>query len=238
MSYEYLFGQFRHLFQLFAAYLDDFPLEEFVRIATFDRAGIKIHHSALLHHDFLIHGFPRISSPTIFQTAFFYDTAFQSGLSIVDTLKKVKGKTALAFLRYWGCRICQYDVMQFAAGYEKILEENGQLLVVLQSTPENLKEQWGEELPFSVICDPEKFLYCLFEVKPASSKETMADAKTMEKIQAAEELGLHHGIYEGEELQLPATFVIRPDQTVTYAHYGKAVGDVPKIEKLAELLAE
>ena len=30
--------------------------------------------------------------------AFFYDTAFQSGLSIVDTLKKVKGKTALAFL--------------------------------------------------------------------------------------------------------------------------------------------
>ena len=169
---------------------------------------------------------------------FFYDTAFQSGLSIVDTLKKVKGKTALVFLRYWGCRICQYDVMQFAAGYEKILEENGQLLVVLQSTPENLKEQWGEELPFSMICDPEKFLYCLFEVKPASSKETMADAKTMEKIQAAEELGLHHGIYEGEELQLPATFVIRPDQTVTYAHYGKAVGDVPEIEKLAELLAE
>ena len=37
-------------------------------------AGIKIHHSALLHQDFLIHGFPRISIPTIFQTAFFYDT--------------------------------------------------------------------------------------------------------------------------------------------------------------------
>lgn len=29
--------------------------------------------------------------------AFFYDTAFQSGLSIADTLKKVKGKTALVF---------------------------------------------------------------------------------------------------------------------------------------------
>ena len=170
--------------------------------------------------------------------AFFYDTAFQSGLSIADTLKKVKGKTALVFLRYWGCRICQYDVMQFAAGYEKILERDGQLLVVLQSTPENLKEQWGEELPFSVICDPEKILYSLFEVQPAPSKEAMRDARTVEKGQAAEKLGLQHGIYEGEELQLPAVFVIRPDQTVTYAHYGKAAGDVPEIGELAELLAE
>ena len=170
--------------------------------------------------------------------AFFYDTAFQSGLSIADTLKKVKGKTALVFLRYWGCRICQYDVMQFAAGYEKILERDGQLLVVLQSTPENLKEQWGEELPFSVICDPEKILYSLFEVQPAPSKEAMMDARTVEKVQAAEKLGLQHGIYEGEEFQLPAAFIIRPDQTVTYTQYGKAAGDVPDVEKMAALLAE
>ena len=170
--------------------------------------------------------------------AFSYDTAFQRGLSIEDTLKNVKGKTALVFLRYWGCRICQYDVIQFAAGYEKILERDGQLLVVLQSTPENLKEQWGEELPFSVICDPEKILYHLFEVQPALSKEAMMDARTVEKVQAAEKLGLQHGIYEGEEFQLPAAFVIRPDRTVTYAHYGKAAGDVPEVEKLAALLAE
>ena len=170
--------------------------------------------------------------------AFSYDTAFQRGLSIADALKKVKGKTALIFLRYWGCRICQYDVIQFAAGYEKILEQNGQLLVVLQSTPENLKEQWGEELPFSVICDPEKILYRLFEVQPAPSKEAMMDARAVEKVQAAEKLGLQHGIYEGEEFQLPAAFVIRPDGTVTYAHYGKAAGDVPEVEELAALLAE
>ena len=128
--------------------------------------------------------------------------------------------------------------MQFAAGYEKILERDGQLLVVLQSTPENLKEQWGEELPFSVICDPEKTLYRLFEVRPAPSKEAMMDARTVEKVQAAEKLGLQHGIYEGEEFQLPAAFIIRPDQTVTYTHYGKAAGDVPDVEKLAALLAE
>ena len=34
------------------------------------------------------------------------------------------------------------------------------------------------------------------------------------------------------------SFVIRPDRTVTYAHYGKAAGDVPEIGELAELLAE
>ena len=101
-----------------------------------------------------------------------------------------------------------------------------------------LTEQWGEELPFSVICEPEKILYSLFEVQPAPSKEAMMDARTVEKVQAAEKLGLQHGIYEGEEFQLPAAFVIRPDRTVTYAHYGKAAGDVPDVEKLAALLAE
>ena len=38
------------------------------------------------------------------------------------------------------------------------------------------------------------------------------------------------------EMFLPAAFVVEPDLTLTYAHYGKALGDVPTPEELAELL--
>ena len=47
---------------------------------------------------------------------------------------------------------------------------------------------------------------------------------------------MKHGDYEGEELQLPALFIVDNEMNVTFAHYGKAAGDVPDIEKIAELL--
>jgi len=46
------------------------------------------------------------------------------------------------------------------------------------------------------------------------------------------ELGLIHGACEGEELQLPAVFVVGPDLRVLYAHYGKNIADVPSLDEL------
>ena len=41
---------------------------------------------------------------------------------------------------------------------------------------------------------------------------------------------------EGEELQLPAAFVVDHDLTVTYAHYGRVISDTPTADELAALL--
>ena len=48
--------------------------------------------------------------------------------------------------------------------------------------------------------------------------------------------GFSHGRYEGEELQLPAAFILQPDLTVTYAHYAKVIDDVLDAVQIADMM--
>lgn len=148
------------------------------------------------------------------------------------------GKTAVVFMRYFGCTLCQYGIHLLADGYERIEATGGRALVVLQSTPESVSDQLEDvRLPFDLVCDPQAKLYHQFEIGAAASMEGLAGPTTMETIKAATAGGFEHGAYEGDELQLPATFVVTSDLTVTYAHYGTYADDTPSVDELAKLLA-
>ena len=109
--------------------------------------------------------------------------------------------------------------------------------MVLQSDPQRLAAQLKrEDLPFDIVCDPEQALYHRFDIRPAPSMEALGDAKVAEKVEAAKSLGLSHGEYEGEELQLPAAFVLDRERLLSYAHYGVSASDVPTPEDLESLL--
>lgn len=166
-----------------------------------------------------------------------FDTPFETGRTLAETAKRTAGKTALVFLRYYGCTLCKYDIHQFAVRHDRIAAAGGQMLVVLQSDPKKLAEQLKPgDLPFDIVCDPTQGLYKEFDIAPAESQIKMADAATVGKVAKATLAGFKHGEYEGNELQLPAVFVVDPERNVTYAHYGKSVSDVPTPEELAELL--
>ena len=166
---------------------------------------------------------------------FAFETHFEKGLTIGQVAKRVKGKTAVVFMRYYGCTMCQYDIHLFKTQHEKIAATGGQMLVVLQSDPAKIAGQQGPEaLPFDIICDPEQKLYKEFDIRPAKSKLGMVNLKTIGKLSKAK--AFTHGEYEGDELQLPAVFVVTPDMKLTHVHYGTAAGDVPTPEELAELL--
>lgn len=168
---------------------------------------------------------------------FTYCTPYEEEVSITETVGNAT-KTAIVFLRYYGCTLCQFDMMGFAEEYDEITENGGQLLVVLQSDPVLVKEQLEENpLPFEIICDPDQELYEEFEIKPAESREELVNAKDLEKIRLAQEEGIEHGEYEGDELQLPAYFILDRECEILAAHYGETAGDVPTAEELAELLA-
>lgn len=168
---------------------------------------------------------------------FTFVTPFETGRSLSETVGRVQGKTALVFLRYYGCTLCQYDIHQFAQAKEAIGATGGQMLVVLQSDPALLAGQLKrEDLPFDIICDPDQTLYKQFEIKPAESKLKLADPGTVLKIGKAKAAGFEHGANEGDELQLPAVFVLDSARQITYAHYGVSAGDVPSPEQLAERL--
>ncbi len=79
-------------------------------------------------------------------------------------------------------------------------------------------------------------LYREFEILPAASKKDLAGLKTMVKVGKAMAAGFSHGRYEGDELQLPAAFILSPDLTVTYAHYAKVIDDVLDAEQIVEMM--
>lgn len=168
---------------------------------------------------------------------FTYATPFADSLSLDEVLKRVDGKTALVFLRYYGCPICQLDLHEYAESYGKIAAAGGQLLVVLQSDPGKLAEQiTPATFPFDIICDPEMTLYQQLSIEPASSMLKMMSFSAVRKIIRSTKQGFKHGAYEGNEQQLPAAFILDRDRNVVFAHYGKDVADVPNGEALAELM--
>ncbi len=169
--------------------------------------------------------------------SFVRPTPFEKALSLECVLTRVPGRTALVFLRYYGCPICQLDLQEYAESYEKISATGGQLLVVLQSDPEKLAEQiTPETFPFDIICDPEMTLYQQLSIEPAASVLKMMSLSAVKKVIRSTKRGFKHGAYEGNEQQLPAAFILDQDRTVIFAHYGRDAADVHPAEKLAMLM--
>lgn len=169
---------------------------------------------------------------------FEFDTPFSAGHKLSEVAAGTK-KTALVFLRYWGCTLCQYDIHLLAQAHGEICTGGSQMFVVLQSDPVRLAGELGkaEALPFSIICDPEQKLYKQFGIGAAASMAKMADVKMLGKAVKATKLGFKHGEYEGEEKQLPAAFVVDSGRRILYAHYAKSISDMPDAAELAKLLA-
>ena len=60
--------------------------------------------------------------------------------------------------------------------------------------------------------------------------------KLMAKGKACAELGYTHGKYEGDEMQLPAVFVVSGEGKVLFAHYASAIADLPDYDEMAEFM--
>lgn len=168
---------------------------------------------------------------------FTFNTPYENGLSLACKAAEAP-KTALMFLRYYGCTLCQYDIQQMAQHYDEITAGGGQLYVVLQSDPDKLREKLGDKgtLPFDIICDPEQTLYKAFGIQPAEDLKAVITPADMEKLGKVRASGLSHGDYEGNEQQLPAAFVIDKDCSILFAQYAKTLTDIPSVDQLIELL--
>ncbi|NLT58324.1 MAG: redoxin domain-containing protein [Clostridiales bacterium] len=182
---------------------------------------------------------------------FSYDTAWEQGKPL-DALLET-GKLLLIFSRYIGCHPCLMELIDLAALYPKIRQRGGELLVVMQSAPETVREVlkpgliyktaqgepavFGrEQLPFDLACDPTCAIYLEYDIPAAKNKLELFSPASLLKARRAEKMGLSHGKYEGNELQLPATFLLKKEGEVAHAHYGKAFADYLNEEALLALL--
>ena len=150
-----------------------------------------------------------------------------------------KRKTVLWVIRYIGCPVCRYDVHLLAEKYDEISAKGYDLFVVMQSDTEHIKRDLeGADIPFEIICDPELKIYNALEIRPAKNEVALVGNifRLKAKGDKAKALGFVHGDYEGNELQLPALFILSEDGTVKYAHYGKNITDMPSVDELIGML--
>lgn len=170
---------------------------------------------------------------------FTYQTPWSDNHTLYGTMN---GKTTiLMFLRYYGCRICQLDISRLIAGYDRIKEQDAQLLVVLQTEPAIINEHDNEEdIPFAFICDPEHELYELYEVGAPSPKEAGGEMSSAikEKLDEAITKGFIKYANNGKEIatQVPACFIIDPDGIIKFTHYGTDAADLPTVDELVARL--
>ncbi len=142
-------------------------------------------------------------------------------------------KTVLLFLRYYGCTICQLDLIEYKERYKEFTDKNTDVIIVLQSSPKTVNKT---HLPYNVACDSEMILYKKYNVEAAKSTLKMVNIKAIKKVNKAKKAGIKHGEYEGIETQLPACFIIDNEGTIVYSHYAKKVADIPSIDEILELL--
>lgn len=165
------------------------------------------------------------------------DTIYKRSVQLQELLNNKK--TALIFLRYEGCTLCRFDMLTFKEEYQKITNLGAQLLVVLQSDPDVLTTNITEDFyPYEVICDPNQTMYSELEITAAKTKKEMLGPGSMKKLLKVKVSGLKHGDYEGNEMQLPALFILDPSLKVTYAHYAAHITDMPTIDEIVELLSK
>lgn len=167
---------------------------------------------------------------------FVVDTHEKSGVKMSEI---VGGKpTAILVIRYIGCTVCRYDVHQIEMNYQKFVDAGLNVCVVMQSTPENVNNDLKETnatLSYPIICDSKQEIYETLDIKRAESMEALVSGD-MAGLQAkgarARAAGFVHGVYEGNEQQLPAFFFVDGDMTAKVCHYATNIVDIPNVDDM------
>ena len=169
-------------------------------------------------------------------------TTLKKGKTTLSDLVSKEGKTAIVFLRYYGCPLCQYDMLLYKDAYEQIVAGGNELVVALQSTGESIASQTEIDYPFDVILDPEMILYQTLDIgtmaPPPAGAAPQFPPEALALFKKIDEQGIKHGPNEGIEEQLPAYFVVDRDLKLTVVQYCGSPFDVPAPEDFKKLFAE
>ena len=167
---------------------------------------------------------------------FTFNTPWRNGQDFHEAIKDQDA--VCVFLRYHGCPVCQMEMANFKRDIELFSEQGAKVFIVIQSSVKTLQPLLIEnDWPLEIIADPEGKIFQLYGVEPCGVLQYLHPSGLVSLIKALSK-GFMHKKFEGKETQLPAAFIIKSDQVVNYAYYGKTISDVPTPAALAEQLAK
>ena len=142
-----------------------------------------------------------------------------SGSAVCLGDKTGKGRVFLSFLRYIGCPFCRARIHGLNARKVEAAEAGGSILVVLESTPKRVVEYSAKNgISIPILSDREKKVFALYGVERGNAMALLKPKVLTGTVKLAFR-GFMHGMPGGDELQLPADFIIGKNGRVELAHY-------------------
>lgn len=142
-------------------------------------------------------------------------------------LDSFKGKNVLLkFFRYSDCPTCNLTIHEYNQFGQELTQAGITTLMVFHSSKEHLNQKMKAKNSYTIIADPEKRVFDLYQVENSWLKTlgpgmlpgyTKAIAKGFFSPKLFGNAGGDNG--------LPADFLIDGAGTIRYAHYGKHAAD-------------
>ena len=138
------------------------------------------------------------------------------------------------FLRFLGCPLTRLRMAELETEIDKYNLNDLKLLVVFESTPDRTQKYINRKgLHLDIITDAKRKLYDLYDVQPGGYLK-MLNPQVLKKAGEATLKGHMHGAFEGNELQLPAAFIINKDRHFSYVNYGNHPADAVETDLILE----
>lgn len=145
-----------------------------------------------------------------------------------------KQKIVLIFSRYFGCPICQVDLIELMEKLPEIEGKGAKVLYITQSSKEKADEFIKKyNITFPVIPSPQesKKVFTLYKLYDLGMMSMGAVKNLSGKMKQAKAASIEHGDYEGWEKQCPGQFVIGEDGKII-----QAIKNWLDVESLLEVL--
>ena len=140
----------------------------------------------------------------------------------------------IIFLRFMGCPLTRLRLAELQSEINRFNDKELRLLVVFESTVDRTQKYTTRKgLQLDIIPDITRQLYNKFDVR-SGSIVSMLNPNVLKKAGEATLKGHMHGAFEGNELQLPAAFIINTSQTFSYVNYGIHPADAVETDKIFE----
>ncbi len=142
------------------------------------------------------------------------------------------GPVCVIFLRFMGCPLSRLRMAELEQELDAYRDRNLRLFVVLESRPDRVERYLTRKgLQLEVLPDRGRKLFDRYDVKPGGFGALLHPAVLSTGAKATVK-GHLHGAFEGNELQLPAAFVIGQDGKLTYVNYGLHAADTAPTERI------
>ena len=142
------------------------------------------------------------------------------------SLARLEGqRTWLTFFHFLECPVCLLRANEMIRRYPHWAAPDFQMVGVFHAGPDEVRQSLGErDIPFPVICDPGKELYCAYGLRRAT-RSAMNNFRYKLKAIGAMFRGYRPARSTRNATVLPGDFLINETGKLHDVYYGRYMGD-------------